>query len=128
MKSGDTFLYPLDSSNSEHLWIVVTNPDSDGFILIVNITTVYSDDKDCVDATVCLNPGEHRFVNDRSYVYYRGAMTKKVSDLQAEQKVGRLKMHESCSSALIGLVRAGIGASKHCNKNIKRFYDERKEL
>ena len=128
MRSGDTFLYPLDPPNTAHLWIVLTNPDSDGLVLIVNVTTTYSLDKERVDTTVSLNPGEHPFVRKPSYLYYRGAMSKKVSDLESEAKAGRLKMHTPCSQALLGLARAGVGASRHCSRATKRFYDERKGL
>ena len=125
MKAGDTFLYPFPT---EHLWIVLTNPDPGGLILIVNITTAYSDDKDRVDSTVDLNPGDHPFVSDRSYVYYRAAMTKTVGELEAAEHAGRLKRHACCSESILKLVRSGIGASRHCTKAIKKFYNEHKDL
>jgi hypothetical protein len=128
MKSGDTFLYPLDFSHSEHLWIVLTNANQDGFILIVSVTTAYSQDKDSIDTTVQLHSGEHRFINRDSYVYYRGAMIKKVEELRAAEKSGHLKMHDACSGKLIGLVRAGIAASAHCTKTIRKFYSDHKHL
>lgn len=128
MKVGDTFLYPLYPPDSEHLWIVLTNADADGQILIVNLTTAYSFDKDSVDATVCLNPGEHPFIKQESYVFYREAMIKKVADLQTEEKTGRLKMQADCSSTIISLVRGGIGASRHCKRSVRKFYDERRDL
>ncbi len=128
MKVGDTFLYPLSPQNEEHLWIVLTNPDTDDAILIVNVTTAYSNDKDRIDTTVSLNAGEHQFLKKASYVYYRGAQVKKVAELRGEEKMGRLKMHDPCSSNLIGLARAGIVASKHCSKVLQRFYSERKDI
>jgi hypothetical protein len=129
MKVGDTFLYPLSPPHSEHLWIVLTNPDADGSILIVSVTTAYSNDKDYIDATVRLNRGEHEFLTkESSYIYYRGAMIKKVSELQGEEKAGLLKKHSSCSGDLIALARGGVGASPHCSRSVKRYYSERKDL
>ncbi len=82
MKAGDTFLYPLNQAQKAHLWIVATNPDKEGFVLIVNVTTVRTYDKDSLDTTVCLNKGEHPFfTEEQSYIYYRGAMTKKISEI-----------------------------------------------
>ena len=129
MKVGDTFLYPLSPANSEHLWIVLTNPDVDGRVLVVNVTTAYSTNKDCVDATVRLNKGEHPFLTkDGSYVYYRGAMMKKITELEADEKAGLLKKHSACSSGLVSLVRDGVCASPHSTRVAQRFYKERKDL
>lgn len=55
-------------------------------------------------------------------------MTKSVSDLQAEEKDGRLQMHQPCSNATLSLIRSGISASKHCTRAIRKFYEERKNL
>ncbi|GAC1662418.1 MAG: hypothetical protein NVS9B4_16040 [Candidatus Acidiferrum sp.] len=129
MKVGDTFLYPLSPPHAEHLWIVLTNPDADGSILIVSVTTAYSNNKDCMDGTVTLNRGEHPFLTkELSYLYYRGAMIKKVSELQGEERAGLLKRHSACSDNLISLARGGVAASPHCNRNVKRYYGERKDL
>ncbi len=128
MKCGDTFLFPLMPPDLEHLWIVLTNPDPEGWILIANVTGAYSNDKDCVDMTVALNAGEHPFLTKPSFIFYREAMIKQVSELETEEKAGNLRMHYSCSAALIGLARAGVGASPHCTKKIRRFYEERKHV
>jgi hypothetical protein len=132
MKVGETFLYPLSPTHleqTEHLWIVLTNPDADGAILIVSVTTVYSNDKDSTDPTVWLNRGEHPFLKkESSYVYYRGAMVKKVSELEVEEKAGRLKRTSDCSADLISLARDGVGASPHCTRSVKKYYKERKDL
>jgi len=125
MKAGDTFLYPLPN---EHLWIVLTNPDANGEVLVVNITTVRSADKDSIDMTVTLNPKDHPFVKDLSYVYYRAAMTKQVSELQAEEKANRLRIKECCSPEVLKLVQMGVGASEHTSKIIVKFYKEHKDL
>ncbi|SRR6266568_716889 len=129
MKVGDAFLYPLSPPHAEHLWIVLTNPDADGSILIVSVTTAYSNNKDCIDATVRLNKGEHPFLTkESSYIYYRGAMIKKVSELESAEKTGLLKKHDACSNNLIGLARSGVGASPHCSRNVKKYYNECKDL
>lgn len=70
MKAGGAFLFPVPS---EHLWIVLTNPDSEGYVLVVNITTAYSDDKDRMDTTVDLNPGDIRSLR-KSHMYITGRL------------------------------------------------------
>jgi hypothetical protein len=128
MKCGDTFRFPLIPAGIEHLWIVLTNPDPDGWVLVANITGAYSNDKDRADYTVGINPGEHPYVKKPSYIFYREAMTKQVSELESEEKAGNLMMRDACSAALIGLARSGVAASPHCTKKIRRFYEERKHL
>jgi hypothetical protein len=129
VRVGDTFLFPLNSQAIEHLWIVVTNPDPNDCVLVVNVTTLKSNDKDSVDGTVCLNAGEHPFLTkEQSYVYYRGAEIKKISDLRSEETAGRLQMRESCSTNVISLVRSGFGASIHCTRVIKSYYDKSKNI
>jgi hypothetical protein len=129
MKAGDTFLYPLQPPNTEHLWIVATNPNADGAVLIVNVTTMHSFDKDHIDGTVCLNQGEHIFLTEKhSYVYYRGAQIKKISELENEKSAGMLKPQPPCSKTVIDLVRSGFNASEHCQKGIRRFYEQSKNL
>jgi hypothetical protein len=82
-----------------------------------------------MDGTVTLNQGEHPFLTkELSYVYYRGATIKKVSELQGEEKAGLLKKHTACSGGLIALARDGVGASPHCTKIVQRYYKERKDL
>jgi hypothetical protein len=128
MKCGDTFLFPLIPPDLEHLWIVLTNPDAEGCVLLANITGAYSNDKDRVDLTVGLNPGDHPFVTKAYYVFYREAMIKRVTELESEEKAGNLKMNQPCSESLLRLARSGVSASRHCSKKIRRFFDERKVL
>jgi len=79
--------------------------------------------------TVTLNRGEHQFLTKpMSYVYYREAQIKKVSELLEEEKLGRLKMHQPCSQKVIEIVRSGVTASEHCRRSMKQFYKERKDV
>jgi hypothetical protein len=129
MKVGDTFLHPLSATTQAHLWIVLTNPDANGSILIVNVTSIYSHDKDRIDPTVILNRNEHRFLtNERSFIYYRGATVMKLSDLQTDEQLGLLKKDQVCSANVISLARAGVTASPHCTPRIQKYYKECKDL
>jgi hypothetical protein len=102
MKAGDTFLYGPSPTATKHLHLVLTNPDAGGCILVVSVTSVYSQDKDRMDHTVVLNRGEHRFLTkELSYVYYRGAVIKKVTELEADERMGLLVIHDACSKALL---------------------------
>lgn len=76
-----------------------------------------------------LNNGEHRFLTKPlSYVYYRGAAVKKITDLQADETAGLLVKDQACSKTLIDNARAGIGASPHCTRTIQDYYKKCKDL
>jgi hypothetical protein len=129
MKAGDTFLYGPSPTATKHLHLVLTNPDADGCVLVVNVTSVYSQDKDRADHTVILNRGEHRFLTKSlSYVYYRGAVVRKVTELEADEKATLLVREQACSKLLIGNARAGVGASPHCTRAIQGYYKKCKDL
>jgi CTP:molybdopterin cytidylyltransferase MocA len=69
LKCGDTFLLPKSSSDTEHLWIVITEPDANGQSVCVNITTRQS----YSETTVILKAGDHPFVTHESVIFYTDA-------------------------------------------------------
>jgi hypothetical protein len=122
VKVGDTFLRPARSTPSEtqHLWIVVTDPNSKNQVLIVNITSF----KPCQDQTVMLNKGEHPFITELSCVFYREAEAVDNSKLDEAEKAGAIAKRESYSQSLIGLVRSGVIASPQTKRVIKKFFND----
>lgn len=124
MNSGDTFLRPACSTPNEtqHLWIVVTNPSSENRVLIVNITAF----KSWQDQTVILNRGEHPFITERSCVFYREAEIVDNAKLDDAEKAGAILKREPCSKSMIDLIRDGVNASPHAKRAIKNFYNQHK--
>jgi hypothetical protein len=123
MRAGDAFLYPIPT---EHLWIVITNPNASGAVLIVNITSIKTGKEP--DLTVPVRRGEHPYVTHDSFVYYREAMTKTVTELAAEEKAGRLKWQDICTAKLLEVVRSGVSASPHTRRGIAQFYKDHKNI
>jgi hypothetical protein len=124
MNSGDTFLRPACSTSDErqHLWIVVTSPNNQNLVLIVNITSF----KSWQDQTVTLNAGEHPFITETSCVFYREAEIADNAKLDDAEKAGAILKRECCSKSIIGLIRDGVNASPHTKRAIKNFYNEYK--
>ncbi|SRR6266481_4113596 len=119
LKCGDTFLAPITSSGTEHLWIIITDPDADGKAVGVNITTqrTYS------ETTVILNAGDHPFVAHPSVINYRDA---RIIDVKAVYTAIRIKprsfvckSQESCSADLLKKVQEGMLKSTKAQKAIK---------
>ena len=67
---GRTYHLPsgtLAAPDKKHLFVILTEPDHDGDILAVSLTSTIDKDQTCV-----LHKGDHPFINRVSYVnYYR---------------------------------------------------------
>lgn len=67
MKLGDTF--KLERNGEGHLWVVISEPTSDGSVVMVNLTTMRTgSDLSCVLAV-----GDHPFVVHATVIAYQFA-------------------------------------------------------
>ena len=121
LKAGDTFLIPKSSSAIEHLWVVLTDPDSDNSAVCVNITTKqgYS------DMTVILKPGEHPFIKKESVAHYPDARFLDLASVQAaldaKTKSFVCSQHEPCGAKLLKRLRDGLLTSPHTPRGPKDY-------
>lgn len=122
LSCGDTFLIPKSSGETEHLWIVVTDPEPDtSFAVCVNITTKQS----YSETTVILRPGMHPFIKHDSVVYYSDAqiltLNKVQQALDARMTGVVCEPREPCSRAVLEMIRQGILSSKMTPNNVKDY-------
>jgi hypothetical protein len=69
---GDSFMLPKPGHDTEHLWVLITNPDPESYeAIMVNITT----QRPHSDKTTVLDSGEHPFIKQPSVVFYSDART-----------------------------------------------------
>jgi hypothetical protein len=120
LKTGDTFLAPKRSRDTEHLWIVVAEVDAEKRKAIcVNITTEQADS----DTTCKLAKGDHSFIAHDSVVYYKDAqeldLTAIEAALSAKIQSFVCTQHDPCSEALLKRIKEGLVASKQTPKGIK---------
>lgn len=72
----ETFIKPDDEENSDslkHLYFVISDPDVDNNVLLVNLTTMRNkpgEDKSCI-----LNIGDHPFIKHKSIIDYKRAVS-----------------------------------------------------
>jgi hypothetical protein len=119
---GATFLLPKSSASTEHLWIVLTEPDATtGKAVCVNVTTR----QPFSETTVILQPGEHPFVKHESVVHYADAsfLDLKLIDAALSLKTSKFVCvtHQTCSPELLKKVRDGLIKSKFVSAGIKDF-------
>jgi hypothetical protein len=124
MNCGDTFLRPTVATATEtpHLWVVVTNPNAENLVLIVNFTSL----KDWQDQTVMLNVGDHPFITEQTVIFYREAEIVDNAKLDEAARLGAVSQRHCCSKQIIDLIRAGVNASPQTKRVIKTFYNKHK--
>jgi hypothetical protein len=113
-RSGTAFEGGL-AGKTPHLYFVLTEPDEQGDVVIVNITT-HAAGK---DATVILQSGDHPFVRYPSSVYYALAKTAPWPAIRKGLDEGLIVQKESLGDAVLDRVRRGGLASPFTPRKIK---------
>ena len=116
-RAGDTFLYPLDQSGREHLWVVATEPDTDDQLVIVSLTSL----RGSKDQTVILLAHQHDFVRHDTCVYYALAELTNSVKLETWLNSGAARMHRPMSREALALIQDGFTASDFTKKRIVEF-------
>ena len=116
---GETLLVPTSPSRN-HLFVVVTERDPGGRVLIINFETR----KRITDDTVIIKAGEHPFVTHETSVRYKSARIVDADLLINKVKTGIVESREPCSPELLEKIRLGIMKSPHTSNEVRDFYDD----
>jgi hypothetical protein len=123
LQCGDTFLLPRKSSATEHLWIIITDPDpKTSEAVCVNITSRRSDS----ETTVIITAGEHPFVTRESVTYYKDARIIALSAVEQMLRFGSkgqfaCAQHQPCGKALLTRIQQGVLASDSPSKDLQNY-------
>jgi len=102
-----------------HLWIIVSDlSQSTSEIVIVNISTYRN--KSYEDTACLLQPAEHKFIVQQSYVVYGRARLVDLPKLETWFRTGELRMSEDASLELLHKVRAGAKGNDFLPYKIER--------
>jgi len=116
---GDTLLMPITRKPKEaHLWILVTEPTTDGTCVTVNITTPTSRR---ADRTIILQKGDHPFIQHESIITYADAQFETVKDLQNYVSGGTAKPKQAISPRLLRRIQDGLINSPETPYKIRDF-------
>jgi hypothetical protein len=119
---GDTFLIPKRGTDTEHLWIVITEPDADANAVCVSVTTKRS----YSDTTVVLSVGDHPFVKHESVIHYADARILDLRTVEAALDANTRSFvcvsHKPCSDSLLARVQDGLLKSPYPTKGIKAVF------
>jgi len=114
MDLGAAFL-SVQESVLEHLWIVLTGPDVDGRVVIVNVTSRVH----CADDACLLDVGDHPFVSHESAIAYRLAKLVPNTQLDDWERRRYLQPRPGVSAELLERIQAGALASRFTPRGIK---------
>jgi hypothetical protein len=107
VRAGDTF-YVRDRSVDTHLWVIISDPETDaGRVLMVSLTTYEAYKED-----VCLiDVGDHPRITHKSCVAYNEARMTTLAKLTALRDGGYLSVQAPVSDELLARIRAGVSLS-----------------
>ena len=116
---GDSFLLPKPGRETEHLWVLITNPDPVTHeAIMVNVTT----QRPHSDTTTILNAGDHPFVQKPSVIFYADARTVDTRLLDAAVQRGACGNNAALQPAVLHKIQAGVAASPLTPRKIKTAY------
>lgn len=122
--AGQTFLYPLnDDNNSEHLWIIATEPNNDGVFAIASLTSL----RGAKDQTVILHKGEHPFITHDTCISYAQAEITSAEKLEVRLQCGRAKMHVNATPKVLKDILDGFSAPNYTINRVREFIREVRE-
>ena len=103
----------------DHLFVVCTEPCSDGFQLLVPIASLINN---LCDQTCRLRKGEHEFIHHESFVLYRKSRIEDAVGLQEAVDQKRLKTRESMNGQTFLRIKNGICKSVQTPRRIKMYF------
>ena len=95
----------------KHLWFIISAPDPNGRVVIVNLTSWHgrkTDDPACI-----VDVGEHEFIHHKSYVNYADARSAEIGQLESLRQQDFLTLHADASPALLRKIWNGAAKSKY---------------
>ena len=108
---------PSPGNPIPHLWIVVSDIDSQGKCAVVNVTTLGH----ICDKTVILHAGDHPAIDHDSIVRYQDAMITTDGALEAAVRGKAAFRKASCSPELLTKIIEGIQISKDTPIEVQAF-------
>lgn len=106
LEIGCTFLY-------RHLYIIISRPfGNPEKIICVNLSTWRDTATELNDASCIANIGEHPFIEEKSYIYYRKTIRPYITDLQEAVSQALITPNEKCSESFLNKILEGATKSQ----------------
>ena len=124
LEAGDCFLietnYSEDGSIVAHLHIILLPPEEHTKnTIIVQINTLRSQKQ---DKTMILNPGDHEFIVNPSFVNYNRARILSITSIEAMIEQGIAKIKPPISQEILEKIIDGLRKSDHTPREVLTMY------
>ena len=118
---GKTFL-PIAQIEGGHLHIIISDPDIDKNVMVVNVTTWHETGRE--DESCILNCGDHPFIQHKSYITYHYAREINCVKLLAEKFRQTIVFKEDINPSLLKRIQNGAKTSKRLPVKFKKYFDK----
>ena len=120
MGKRSTFLRK-DKSRKMHLKIVISDPDPEGMVLVVSVSTIR---KGVFHDPACpLHVGDHHFIKDPSYISYYYAMELSSVKILQEKFNGIIVPKDDVSVDILIRIQEGAKKSRFLPKFLRKYFD-----
>ena len=117
---GDTFLYQYPGSKY-HLFIVVTRRMNDSSFVCTMVSS-WKNDSRLDDPACILEPGDHPFIQHKSYVAYKETVIFYLDQLDRLFASGMCLPRDPVSPSLLDRIRANAFRSRKIAVGMKELY------
>ena len=116
-----TTFWRKDSSPKPHLNFVISDPDVDGEMLIVNMTSVHDTGRE--DLSCELYPGDHHCITLKSYIRYKDPLVLNSFELVKAKFSGLYEFENEISDDVLMRIQEGARKSLALPEKFKSFFD-----
>ncbi len=114
---GDSFMLPKPGQDTEHLWVLITQPNPQTHAAImVNVTT----QRPHSDTTTILNEEDHPFVQKPSVIFYADARMVEARLLDQSLASGAFRTHATFQAVVLKKIQDGVMKSPFTPGRSKR--------
>lgn len=113
--------FKIDNGEKKpHLQFIISDPDPDDYVLVVNSTTYYNtgrEDKSCL-----LNHGDHKKIKHLSYIAYNWAEEVNITELLNDKLKRIIDFQDNLSKEVLIRIQEGAKESKRLPKRFKKYW------
>jgi len=115
-----TFLIINSDLKKQHLQIIISDPDPEKNIMVVNLTTLRNNGRE--DTACVLGIDEHKFIKQGSYIAYHYATEINQLKLLNDKLSGRVEFKDDISDPVLKKIQDGAKKSSFLQPYYKKFF------
>jgi len=119
---GSTF-FKIDIVNEEkklHLRFIISDPDPDNYVLVVNATTFYNTGRE--DTSCILNNGDHKKITHPSYIAYYKAEEVDITKLLNNKVKRKIDFKDNISKEVLIIIQEGAKNTRLLPNRFKKYF------